>query len=279
MAGCELIALGVIGEYLGRVFNEVKGRPLYLVESVSWSLAGGARHMGQSGAEHAEARRGRNLLRVGRFSVVGILNTLVDVAVFITLVKLFAVPLVAANLFAFAVALANSYVVNRLWTLAGFRRTARPREPLALRPCNIAGALLATAALSLLVASACPSLAAKAPVDRGEHGLELPHHGEVAFSSRSALTTVPRGNRRNRSSVRNKKSHCRDHDFNKSPGARRKLLSKFRRVLAYGRSRSHLQLENPRGNGYMIAMLSFERHDRGLLFAGSLLNRSHPRAG
>jgi hypothetical protein len=28
-----LLTLGVIGEYLGRVFNETKRRPLYLVES------------------------------------------------------------------------------------------------------------------------------------------------------------------------------------------------------------------------------------------------------
>lgn len=33
LGGCQLLAIGIIGEYIGRIFNETKNRPAYLIES------------------------------------------------------------------------------------------------------------------------------------------------------------------------------------------------------------------------------------------------------
>ncbi len=41
LAGIQLLSLGVLGEYIGRIFAEVKGRPLYLVQNQVGRLRGG----------------------------------------------------------------------------------------------------------------------------------------------------------------------------------------------------------------------------------------------
>ena len=62
MGGLELTVLGILGEYLGAVFDEVKRRPLYVIDEVigphrsSQGFSAGGR--GQAAAEQTRVRRG-----------------------------------------------------------------------------------------------------------------------------------------------------------------------------------------------------------------------------
>jgi len=101
--------------------------------------------------------------QLARFALVGIVNTLIDVAVWAALYWLVGSPILIANSAGYAAGLLNSYVMNRLWTFRERRGTAGPGRFLRFALVSLAGLGISNLTLGLLVGvlPALPALPAK----------------------------------------------------------------------------------------------------------------------
>ncbi|HKN11180.1 MAG TPA: GtrA family protein [Pseudomonadota bacterium] len=100
-------------------------------------------------------------LKAASFAVIGIVNTLIDLSVFLVAYNLFHVPLIPANVLAWMVAVSGSYVMNCFVTFAAESgRVLRWRAYAAFVLSGVAGVIANTT--TLVVASYwMPVLAAK----------------------------------------------------------------------------------------------------------------------
>jgi putative flippase GtrA len=100
-------------------------------------------------------------LKAASFAIIGVLNTLIDLGVFLTAYNVFDVPLIPANVIAWMVAVSGSYVMNCFITFAAESgRQLRWRAYGAFILSGVAGVIANTT--TLVVASYwMPVLAAK----------------------------------------------------------------------------------------------------------------------
>ncbi len=99
--------------------------------------------------------------KMGSFAVIGLGNTVVDLAVFSFGYQVLQLPLVAANVLAWLVAVSGSYVMNSMITFrAESGRVLKPRDYLSFVASGILGVIANTTTLVVL-SNFMPVLGAK----------------------------------------------------------------------------------------------------------------------